>query len=172
LIDYEPHGPVTEADVERLEARLRLTLPADYRFWLQETDGAELDTLGVRNGLVDSFRGVLDTDGGGGLGQAQDGRAGGFDAWVPADWLVVSDGSGGTVCLKVAGDDVGSVWWADYDLAEEVEPRDGDEPEGQPLPQIMQRLADSWTRFLADYEKPSMSPEMVAYIESLTPQHP
>jgi hypothetical protein len=34
----------------------------------------------------------------------------GFDAYVPADWLIASVGSGGVVAVKVAGDDIGSVW--------------------------------------------------------------
>jgi SMI1 / KNR4 family (SUKH-1) len=172
MIDYEPRGPVTEADVERLEERLQLRLPGDYRTWLRDNDGAELGTLRVRGGLVHSLLGVLDTGDGDGLGQSEAGRAGSFSSWVPVDWLPVSGGSGGAVCVKVAGDDVGSVWWADYDLAEEIEPRDADQPEGLPMPQIMERLADSWAGFLSQYEEPALSPELLAYIDSVSPQQP
>lgn len=170
MIAYEPRGSVTDAELERLEDRLGRRLPDDYRGWLRDNDGAWLDTLGLRGGVVNRFLGVLDTDGGGGLAQLNRTPCGGFASWVPDEWLVASDGSGGVVCVKVTGDGIASVWWADYDLAEEIAPRD--ERENDPLPQIMERLADSWTRFLADYEDPPLPPEFLAYLDSLTPQDP
>ena len=166
MIEYEPEGPVREVEVAALEARLPQDLPPDYRAWLKDTNGAQLDAVPVADGLVDMFAGVLDTGGGSGLVQLQRSRAGGFGAWVPSEYLIVSGGAGGVVCLKVTGADRGSVWWADYDLGFHLAPEDDDAAD-DPIPGIMSRLADSWTRFLTDFEPRQLTPEDRAEIDEI-----
>ena len=165
MIEYEAEGPVAEEDIEELEVRLGLALPEDYRTWLKETNGAHVDSLGVENGLVNSFVGVLDDDSEGGLAQRQEQRQGSFGGWVPAEYLLVSYGAGGAVCLKVEEPDRGSVWWADYDAGAELAP-EGDRA-FDPLPVILSRLADNWSQFISGYEEPPLSPEEQAQIDDI-----
>ncbi|MFC7625161.1 hypothetical protein [Microlunatus sp. GCM10028923] len=62
---------------------------------------------------------------------------------VPAAYLVVSQGSsGGCLTIKVQGDGYASVWWADFDKAEDDGSWEG------PSESIMVRLADDWNQFL------------------------
>lgn len=168
MIHYEPRGTAAETDLADLEQRLGRPLPEDYRIWLGETDGAGVDTLAVANGVVSELAGAHDTADGGGLAQVQANRVDGFGSWVPEQWLIVSRGSGGAICLKTKGEDPGSVWWADYDRAEEIAPRD--EHQDAPLSEIMTRLGDSWRTWLTTYEEPPLDAEFLAMLESLPPE--
>lgn len=143
----DPHPASAEA-LARAESELGFPLPQEYRSWLSATGaGQPTDDLEIRNGVVTEFyevepRGVTYSL----TSVRRDRTPDSFDAWVPDDYLVVSAQSGGVVAIKVTGDDLGSVWWADYDQAQEIAPRD--EHEGDPLPQIMERLADTWSGFI------------------------
>ena len=70
---------------------------------------------------------------------------------IPPDFRVVGLGSGGDLCLLLVGEDFGSVWWADYDLGDEIASvldYDG------PIPQIMRRVANNFQEFLDTYPLP------------------
>lgn len=139
MLNIEPRGTVPEEQIASAEKTLGLRLPEPYRSWLKETDG----------GLVPEDT-VIPGTAGPGLISELDGiewmpRIGRFGRMqiVPSDYLVVSQGSsGGCLTIKIHGDDYGSVWWADFDKAED---------EGvweSPTESIMVRLADDWNGFL------------------------
>ena len=165
MIRYESKGSVSDEDLTALEARLGHPLPPDYRAWLKENNGAYVGTLGVANGVVNAFAGVRDDYEGSGLVQAQLPRQESFGAWIPRDYLIVSHGAGGVVCVKVNGPGTGSVWWADYDLGDELAA--DDEGTYEPIPEIMSRVADSWTAFLAHHQAPALPAEAQAILDAV-----
>lgn len=139
MLEVEPEGPVTEDQIADVEAKLGVDrFPDAYRRWLARTGGGTLsgDTT------------VPGTDGNGLLSWIN-----GPDKLpllqqlerndvVPADAVVISGGHGGALALRVRGEDEGSVWWVDYDLADELDIYEASE-------QVMRRLADDFDGFLA-----------------------
>ena len=67
------------------------------------------------------------------------------------------------MCVKAVDPDTGSVWWADYDLGDEIAP--DDERTYEPVPGIMSRLGDSWDRFVTEFEPHQLTPEEQAEID-------
>ena len=68
---------------------------------------------------------------------------GGFSATIPSEYVMVGYGPGCGVCLCLAvGRNYGSVWLADFDLANDIV------PEGQTSEEIMMKLAPDWDTFL------------------------
>ena len=55
---------------------------------------------------------------------------------------MIAQGHGGSLTVRTAPDDHGSIWWADFDKADELEIE-------EPSDEIMLRLADDFTAFLA-----------------------
>lgn len=136
-VTVEPRGPVSEEQIAAVEADLGVRLPEPYRSWLRETNGGELaEELEVSgtdgNGLLSDLDGVER------LPVIQDLAR---NKVVPDDYVVVTLGHGGSLALKIKGEDAGSVWWADFDLADELGV-DG------PSQETMRRLADGWDGFL------------------------
>ena len=104
----------------------------------------------VCNGFVDEILGcnaALKWD----VTNWHDRVANGFIKMIPREFLVIGLGSGGDLCLLLAGEDFGSVWWADFDLGDEIASvldYDG------PIPQIMRRVANNFQEFLDTYPLP------------------
>jgi hypothetical protein len=142
-INLQPHGPASEQDVAAVERRLGITLPPAYRAWLLAVGGGTLSDYAVipgteGNGLIDQFE-TVDK-----LVRYQDSQT---HELIPPGYLVIALGSGGRLTIRTADDDNGSVWWADFDKADELDLA-GDTPEG-PTPEIMVRLADDFPSLLA-----------------------
>lgn len=142
-LQVEPRERASEDQIAAVETELGLRLPESYRRWLSTTNGCEVprDTIvpGTGgNGLFSELEPV------GALPETR--KYGGHDV-IPDEYLVLNIGDGGAVALKVAGGDVGSVWWGDLDRAEVLGIAEGSSQE------IMLRLADDWDAFLAmDFE--------------------
>ncbi len=155
MITVESRGPTSEEDVSAFEAEFDLTLPPEYRTWLLTVGGGHAaGEPGLGNGVITEFLTLgkpLDYN----LATARRIR-GGPNAWVPREWVLITAGAGGDVAVKVEGDDIGSIWWADYDegieIEEELEEQRGTPVDEPPLlPQIMHRLTDTFREFLEDY---------------------
>jgi hypothetical protein len=143
MIEIQPNGPVPESRIADAEARLGITLPGPYRRWLATTGGGPtVETIIVTGsddlGTFGRFLGIGD-DPGFDLTEVQ--RTG-FAEVVPEEFLVISYGHGGSVCLRVSGGNEGTVWWADYELSLRIA------PEGGPTPEVMRQLADDFDAFL------------------------
>lgn len=137
-LTVEPRGPISEGQIAAVEADLGVRLPEPYRSWLRETNGGELaEELEVPctngNGLLSDLDGVER------LPIIRDLAR---NKVVPDDYVVVTLGHGGSLAIKVTGDDAGSVWWVDFDLADYLG------VEG-PSQEVMRRVADDWDGFLA-----------------------
>jgi hypothetical protein len=123
--------------VAEVEDALGVNLPESYRTFFLHNGG----------GVVAGCWVVPDRDGSATLGeflgpdQLIRMQHKGSAEVIPHDYIVIADGGGGTLAIKVKGDDIGSIWWADYDLAEEI---DADEP----TLEVMRRLADNFDAFL------------------------
>lgn len=136
-LQVEPRGPVTEDQVAAVERELGVTLPEPYRTWLRATNGGDLD------GDVE----IPGTDGNGllsdldGVDRLPTVQTLARNKVVPAGYTVVTLGHGGSLALRTGGAEVGSVWWADFDVADELN-ADG------PTNDVMRRLAEDWDGFL------------------------
>lgn len=137
MITFEPpNGALSDAEIVEAEHKLGHRLPDAFRRVLLKTGGGSL----ADNVIVPGSAGSAILTRIFGLEQLIYLQRQGFNEVVPHEYLVVGDGGGGGLCLKVGGSDEGSVWWADYDLAEEL---DADEP----TEKIMSRLADDFGAF-------------------------
>lgn len=136
----ERHAPPSKDRLLEIEKSLNQILPQGYRNFLMEVGGGytEQVTVPMSNGglLLEilSAEGVLEEN-------IEMGRDSGFIAHIPFSFLLVGDGSGGGLSLKVDDGDEGSVWWADYEKAAGYEVE-------EPHPDIMIRLADDFDAFL------------------------
>lgn len=154
MLQIDAEGTLREEDVASLEEDLGVALPQPYRRWLAATNGGytrdepELPGLaGLDSDLLLGLFGVRDDDE---LAsnlrwnrQAQL-NSDGFHADVPTDFIPVGSTGDGLIVLKVAGDDLGSVWWADFELLSDAVERE--------LPVVghaLRRLADNFDAFLA-----------------------
>lgn len=114
MIEVRPRGELGMHEIADAERELGTRLPEQYRRWLQSTGGGP---------TVDDYE-VPEVDGGFGtfVGLAGDYRLTtqyvGFDELLPRDLIRIAYGDGGTVAIKVAGEDVGSIWWSDHDHAD------------------------------------------------------
>lgn len=130
-------GELSEEQVVDAESKLGIRLPIGYRAFLASTGGGALAETYV----------VPEFDGGKLLQRFYDverlvrRQHRGFNELIPHEYVAVGDGGGGSVCVKVDGVDIGSVWWADMDMDEVLDAE-------EPVHEIMLRLADSFDAFL------------------------
>ena len=136
-MDMEFRTPAVEAQIAGVEIRIGAGLPDDYRDWLSVTDGADVDDLPMPTiggtALLNEFYSCE---------RLAALYRNGFGESVPERYLPIGGTSGGAVCLRLTGDDSGAIYWANYDLANNIL-ADGEFSEN-----IMMRIADSWTQFL------------------------
>lgn len=137
-----PFGPETEQRLTQAEQDLDLRMPDPYRRFLLEFGGSKVSTTvpDTGGGYLQELFDVDDL-----IEWNTDARQFGFPAYIPATYLMVGHGSGGAPCIRMTGEDQGSVWWADFDKAGEYE-------EEEPRDEIMIRLADDFDTFLAQFE--------------------
>ncbi|QNG19206.1 hypothetical protein G4H71_19145 [Rhodococcus triatomae] len=69
-----------------------------------------------------------------------------FNEWVPPEYLAISGGAGGAVCIRLVGPDTGAIYWADYDITLELGLDEDEYSED-----IMTHLTDDWNTFLDTY---------------------
>lgn len=131
----------TEEQVRSVEESLGFGLPSSYRAWIMQSNGGGLGgyaEIPDVNGLLSEIDSVDTLPG---LRESEDAEI------IPDEYLRVTMGHGGSLTIKVQGDDHGSVWWASFSEAEEKGIWEG------PSQEIMHRLADDWDAFLAmDFE--------------------
>ena len=127
-------------DIKELERLIKRPLPEMFRVWISQHGGADVrpelpipDETG--NALLSVFLSVDQII-------SSHGAKGSFSETVPANFIVVGEGPGGAVCLRVDNSEFGSVWFADYDLAGETL------AEGERYMSIMSKIADNWEEFL------------------------
>lgn len=144
--DEIPEGLV--ADLERL---LGLLLPARYRRYLEATNGAAPAEPAVLDGPGFVADQPL-------FGLARPDRH--QDLSFAAEWLrdrftddllPVGYVQGGVLATKLAGDDIGSVWYWDDD-----DPRDNEDADQQYIrDHLLYRCADDWDAFWAALRRPA-----------------
>lgn len=134
------HGAADGASVSQAERAIGVKFPVRYRQFLLSSGGAMVSTTvpNTSGGYLHEFFDVDDL-----IEWNTHMRTFGFGSYVPAEYLLVGGGSGGAPCIKTTGEDVGSVWWADFDRA-------GGIPAEGPTESIMKRLADSLDDLLTD----------------------
>lgn len=133
------NGPVDDASLATVETTIRTRLPEPYRSWILRTGGGTLERRIVipgtdDNGLLNKINGPGDLD--------LLSRLETHQQLIPEDYLVIAQGHGGSLTVRIAPDDHGSIWWADFDKADELEIE-------EPSDEIMLRLADDFGAFLA-----------------------
>lgn len=133
-----PKGPVDPESLKAIEVVLGTRLPETYRTWILHTGGGVLARRIVIPGTEGN--GLLTT-----IGAPSDlALLGALETHhlVPTDYLVIAQGHGGSLAVRTALDDHGSIWWADFDKADDLEIE-------APSNEIMLRLADHFDAFLA-----------------------
>ena len=131
------YGRYSEAQVANAERKLGIDFPGQYRSFLLTNGGGSLAESWV----------VPNTDASALLSQFWDidslveMQGLGFNEVVPREYLIIGAGSGGGLCVKTTGEDIGSVWWANYDLAERIDAE-------EPTEEVMDRLADTFDEFI------------------------
>lgn len=154
MLEVDAAGTLPEDELAILEDNLGMALPAAYRRWLATTNGGKASGDPPLPGIPDEEGDVLVDL----LGARDDEPANdlrwyrhtqlhhdeGCIADVPAEFLHVGATGNGAVLVKVTGDDVGSVWWADCDLLSDAVERDLDVAN-----HALRRLADDFDAFLA-----------------------
>jgi hypothetical protein len=141
MLEVRAWGPVSEEQLVEAELKLGVQLPEPYRSWLGRTGGGHPDKLyeiESVDGTVKTFVGLEGTY------NIAD-QYHGFDELLPRDLIRIAHGTGGTVALKVKGEDVGSVWWSDHDQADLL----GAEA---PSYEYLTKLADDFGAFLAMFD--------------------
>jgi hypothetical protein len=134
-----PNGPIEEASLATVEATIGTRLPEPYRSWILLTGGGTLQHRIVIPGTDDN--GLLNKiDAPSALNLLAQLET--HQQLIPSDYLVIAQGHGGSLTVRTARDDHGSIWWADFDKADELEIE-------EPSDEIMLRLADDFTTFLA-----------------------
>ena len=140
---FERRGrPAAEQTIISLEATLGVRLPAAYRAFLLEGDGARFRQYNEISGAYHGgLREVFAVD-----DPAVTGRSLGhilqvYAGRVPADLLPVGDDlAGNLICLAIAGDHAGRVFFWDHEME-----ADGGDP---PTMDNMELVADSFTEFV------------------------
>jgi hypothetical protein len=146
LVDPNPSSPSTGRSA--LSRALGRDLPEDYLTWVERFGGSSLRSVIAMpdengNAVLAYFDNAED------VASVYLGRTG-FARNIPRDFAAVGYGPGGGVCISVSDDDFGSVWFANYDLANELLGADDSTfADDSELPQIMTKLSDDWPTFLA-----------------------
>lgn len=135
----EPRGSLPEARVLEIELSLGMQLPETYRTWIRSTNGGPVHPQpwvpqSAGPGLITKIDSIDNLT-----------EMRGYESHhaIPLEYLIVSLANGGSLTIKIRGDDYGSAWWADLDKAEDEGIGEG------PSESIMARLADDWDAFLA-----------------------
>ncbi len=143
-LEFDLNAPASEDQVAAVEAELGLRLPAAYRAWVTKTNGCQLlaDTpIPSTEEGTSSFSEIDSVD-----LLPKINRLSGREL-IPDEFLRITISDGGSLALKIKGDDLDSVWWASSHEAELKGVVDG------PSHEIMYRIADDWDAFLAmDFE--------------------
>lgn len=139
-MEMELRDPPKESQIAEVERRIGGQLPEDYRSWLSASDGADVDdkpmpTIGG-TAILREFYSCERLSGLYGKG---------FGESVPQPYLPIGGTNGGAVCLRLSGDDAGAVYWANYDLANNIL------VDGEVSENIMMRIADNWSQFLTHW---------------------
>ncbi|MFC7624410.1 SMI1/KNR4 family protein [Microlunatus sp. GCM10028923] len=142
----EPEAGASEEQIAAVETALGVRLPEKYRSWLMQTNGCLVGEYtrvpGVAEGTFSEIDAVESLPS---INQSS------LNDLIPDDFLQVTISFGGSLAIKIEGEDQGSVWWASSWKAEV----DGilDEPSRE----IMFRLADDWDAFLVlDFPEPKV----------------
>jgi hypothetical protein len=151
-VEFESFGELTEQQLEHIEQRLGSVMPDQYRGWLVATNGGKPHTPAVLQGqrflweqrayglrpdsplddLVHAYSYLQDR--------------------LTADYLAVSEVSGGLLVVKVRGDAGGSVWfWVDDD------PRASDEHTAGDIERLLSSCWATWDDFVSRLE-PAQTP--------------
>jgi hypothetical protein len=146
LADPNP-SPVKEGR-SALSQALTCVLPEDFLAWVERYGGSSLqDQIAMP-----------DEDGNAVLAYFYDAEEiasiyvsrKGFPRNIPRAFTAVAYGPGGGVCIKITDDDFGSVWFADYDRANEILGADESQyVDDSELPEIMSRIANNWSAFIS-----------------------
>ncbi|WP_225728339.1 MULTISPECIES: SMI1/KNR4 family protein [unclassified Nocardia] len=143
MIAIQPKGAVGESVVADAEAMLDTTLPEPYRAWLTANGGGYTSTLEMPapggEGVLEEFLSPTEL-------ARNYGR--GFAVSVPKEYVVIGDGAGGGVAIRLTEPGRGRIYWADYDKAIQLYD-DGLIEETDPTEQIMEEIAAGWNEFLA-----------------------
>lgn len=142
----EPEAGASEEQIAAVETELGVRLPAKYRSWLKESNGCLVGEYtrvpGVGEGTFSEIDAVEALPS---INQSS------LNDLIPDDYLQVTISFGGSLAIKLDGEDTGSVWWASSWKAEVDGILD------EPSPEIMVRLADDWDAFLAmDFPEPKV----------------
>ncbi|MGH3716383.1 MAG: SMI1/KNR4 family protein [Micromonosporaceae bacterium] len=137
-------GPAPEKELTELEGQLPAPLPAAYREFLAATNGGRPATPAVhpRFGFVvdQTFFGFGRRDWFGNLSHVRQWLKDKFTA----DFLPIGHVQGGTLAVRLTGEDAGSVWYYDDD-----DPRDDDSYDADEVAErLLRRCADSFDRFV------------------------
>ncbi|GAB3768691.1 SMI1/KNR4 family protein [Microlunatus parietis] len=142
----EPEAPASEEQIAAVETELGVRLPVPYRNWLKQTNGCLVGEYTRVPGVGEGTFSEIDA-----VEALPSINRSSLNDLIPDDFLQLTISFGGSLAIKINGDDQGSVWWASSWKAEV----DGilDEPSRE----IMFRLADDWDAFLAlDFPEPKV----------------
>lgn len=147
MVEFErSRPPASEALIESFERTLPAPLPGDYRLFLLERNGGDLapnwwPPEHGEGSAVDALYGLGEVARIESLVATRDV----FEGRIPEDLLAIGyDGMGGQTCVRLIGDDRGSVWF--YDPEFEL---DEEEP---PAPELLTRVCGSFTELLETLE--------------------
>lgn len=129
----------TGEDIDQLEQVIGTSIPEQYREWLSNSGGGWVEELVIPetdgNGLLYEFLSPKEIE-------SQRANTGGFVAFVPARYLVIGVGAGGSLAIGLSNDTRGAFYWADYDVAVELDLQDSASEE------IMTKIATDWADLL------------------------
>lgn len=115
-----PYGPLTEERLSRFESAIGQRLPDDYRAFLLEHNGGDPEpaifAIGEAEGtdVVQEFYGLHDGPDFLRLDRAWEGHR----EWVPATLIPIAyDPGGNMICLGVRGEERGTIFVWDHELA-------------------------------------------------------
>lgn len=137
--------------LDEIEDRCGYELPAEYLEFLKDIGGLYFDDTDVPGTRGDGLMQEL-SDAAGLLRMLDLGRDTGLPAFVPANYLMIGQADGGAPCLRLAGGDAGSLWWADWETATSRYAIEG------PHEEVMIRLGDGLWDFLGllgDIQEPT-----------------
>ena len=142
----EPEAGASEEQIAAVESELGRRLPIQYRGWLRQTNGCLVGEYTRVPGIGEGTFSEIDA-----VEALPSINRSSLNDLIPDDFLQVTISFGGSLAIKVEGDDYGSVWWASSWKAEV------DGIQDEPSREIMVRLADDWDSFLVmDFPEPKV----------------